>query len=405
MQNDVNKEEMSLSKQRKLARMAEIAKQKKQKLIKKVVLAAAIVLILGLAAFFIVRAVINKQNEPSSQVEYSALLDDNGKIQNVKPLSYINLPDYSVIRANLAELEYSDEDVDSDIADELDSNRILDDSAEAVAAMGDTVNIDYEGSIDGVVFDGGTASDAELELGSKNFIDDFEDQIAGHKPGDEFNVEVTFPDPYQNNPDLAGKDAVFAVKLNGIYVLPEFNDEYVKENLSEYASTAEEYRKYLKDQKYEENLKEFVQKYIVENTTIKNNPSKYLAQLKKNMRNTDYVNYEYMNQFYLSYTGNIAYESFDAYIQDSYGKSLDEYNDSLEEMVSGDMKFTLACQAIAEAEGINASLDAAREKAYADGTSEEEFAEQLEAYGTGYVVQNYMCGQVVEKLCNNVHAE
>lgn len=248
MQNDVNKEEMSLSKQRKLERMAEIAKQKKQKLIKKVVLAAAIVLILGLAAFFIVRAVINKQNEPSSQVEYSALLDDNGKIQNVKPLSYINLPDYSVIRANLAELEYSDEDVDSDIADELDSNRILDDSAEAVAAMGDTVNIDYEGSIDGVVFDGGTASDAELELGSKNFIDDFEDQIAGHKPGDEFNVEVTFPDPYQNNPDLAGKDAVFAVKLNGIYVLPEFNDEYVKENLSEYASTAEEYRKYLKDQ-------------------------------------------------------------------------------------------------------------------------------------------------------------
>lgn len=405
MQNDVNKEEMSLSKQRKLERMAEIAKQKKQKLIKKVVLAAAIVLILGLAAFFIVRAVINKQNEPSSQVEYSALLDDNGKIQNVKPLSYINLPDYSVIRANLAELEYSDEDVDSDIADELDSNRILDDSAEAVAAMGDTVNIDYEGSIDGVVFDGGTASDAELELGSKNIIDDFEDQIAGHKPGDEFNVEVTFPDPYQNNPDLAGKDAVFAVKLNGIYVLPEFNDEYVKENLSEYASTAEEYRKYLKDQKYEENLKEFVQKYIVENTTIKNNPSKYLAQLKKNMRNTDYVNYEYMNQLYLSYTGNIAYESFDAYIQDSYGKSLDEYNDSLEEMVSGDMKFTLACQAIAEAEGINASLDAAREKAYADGTSEEEFAEQLEAYGTGYVVQNYMCGQVVEKLCNNVHAE
>lgn len=404
MKNEVNNQGMSLSKQRKLERMAEIAKQKKQKTIRKVVLVLAIVVILGIIALIIRNKQIEKENEPSSTIEFSAMLDNDGKIQNVKPLDYISLPDYSTIKASLADVEFSDEDVDAAIEDEMSGKTDLVDSPEAVAALGDTVSIDFSGSVDGEVFENGTSEDYELELGSGSFIDDFEDQIVGHKPGDEFDVEVTFPDPYENNADLAGKDAVFAVKLNGIYVPAEINDEYVQENLSEYASNVEEYRQYLKDTNYEKNLKSFAEQYIIDNTTLNKTPKDFQKQLEKNQRNTDYYNYEYMNNLYASF-GSAGYDSFDTFIQEMYSKSMDEYNDSLDEMIESEMKFRLACQAIAEAEGINASLDAAREQAYAEGTTEDDFASQLEYYGTGYVVQNYMCQQVVELLSKRVHVE
>jgi len=94
------------------------------------------------------------------------------------------------------------------------------------AKNGDLVNIDYSGSVDGVKFDGGTAQDQELELGSHTFINGFEEQVVGMKIGDEKDINVTFPTPYHSK-DLEGKPAVFNVKLLGIRekVLPEINDE------------------------------------------------------------------------------------------------------------------------------------------------------------------------------------
>ena len=84
---------------------------------------------------------------------------------------------------------------------------------------GDTVNIDYVGSVDGVEFDGGNTQGmgTDLVIGSGSYIDDFEEQLIGAHPGDEVDVYVTFPDPYQNNTDLSGKEALFEVTINGIY--------------------------------------------------------------------------------------------------------------------------------------------------------------------------------------------
>ena len=95
---------------------------------------------------------------------------------------------------------------------------------------GDTVNIDYAGSIDGVAFDGGTAVGQPLVIGSHTFIDNFEEQIIGHNINDEFDVNVTFPEEY-HAADLAGKPAVFHVKVNGITKkeLPEINDEFAQD--------------------------------------------------------------------------------------------------------------------------------------------------------------------------------
>ena len=84
---------------------------------------------------------------------------------------------------------------------------------------GDSVNIDYVGSVDGVEFEGGSTQGqgTDLVIGSGSYIDDFEEQLIGAHPGDEVDVYATFPDPYNNNPDLSGKEALFEVTINGIY--------------------------------------------------------------------------------------------------------------------------------------------------------------------------------------------
>ena len=246
MKKETNSNEISLSKQRKMARKQAIADQKKNAVIRKVVLAAVCVLVIGGIVWAIASAAIRKSRSVTADSNHSAQIEDNGMIKNVKASDYIKATDYNNIVADLAEIEYSDEDVDDDIDDILDDNKILDETDEIAAANGDTVNIDYVGTIDGEEFEGGSADGYDLELGSGKFIDDFEAQIEGHHPGDSFDVEVTFPEDY-STAELAGKDAVFAVTLIGVYVKPEFTDEFVAEKLSEYASTIDEYRQYLQD--------------------------------------------------------------------------------------------------------------------------------------------------------------
>ena len=111
-----------------------------------------------------------------------------------------------------AEEETSQEASAEDTSGELSTDTSL------TVADGDTVNIDYVGTVDGVEFDGGSTNGTgtDLVIGSGSYIDDFEDQLIGAHPGDEVQVEVTFPDDYGSQ-DLAGKDAVFAVTINGIY--------------------------------------------------------------------------------------------------------------------------------------------------------------------------------------------
>ena len=109
------------------------------------------------------------------------------------------------------------------------------------AQMGDIANINYLGSVDGVPFDGGKAEGHDLELGSHSFIEGFEEAIVGHNIGEEFDINVTFPEAY-HAPELAGKPAVFAIKLNSITAkeLPELNDAFA-EDVSEF-STLDEYK-------------------------------------------------------------------------------------------------------------------------------------------------------------------
>ncbi|MHC9532808.1 trigger factor [Dellaglioa sp. BT-FLS60] len=139
-----------------------------------------------------------------------------------------------------------------DVEDNLEAKRqqqaelVLKEDEAAVS--GDTVIIDFEGKVDGVAFDGGKSENYTLELGSNSFIPGFEDQLVGHKAGEDVDVTVTFPEDYQAE-DLRGKEAIFAVKVHEVKgkELPEMDDEFAKD-IDEEVSTLEELQAKTKDQ-------------------------------------------------------------------------------------------------------------------------------------------------------------
>lgn len=135
----------------------------------------------------------------------------------------------------------TDEDVEKEAKKILLSKAETVDVTDRPCKSGDTVKIDFSGSVDGVKFPGGTAEDYDLELGSGAFIPGFEEQVAGMSLGEEKDITVKFPEDYQAD-DLKGKDAVFAIKLKGIKEkqYPELTDEFVKSNAG--SETVEEYK-------------------------------------------------------------------------------------------------------------------------------------------------------------------
>lgn len=165
----------------------------------------------------------------------SDAFDENGYLKGVTAADYVTLPDLSTLTLSDEANTVSEDDVNSYISDNILANFATSNQVTDRAAVdGDTVNIDYAGTIDGVAFDGGTATGYDLTLGSGTFIDGFEEQIVGHTPGETFDVNVTFPEDYQAS-DLAGKDAVFSTTLNYITetVTPDLTDEWVASNLND----------------------------------------------------------------------------------------------------------------------------------------------------------------------------
>ena len=168
----------------------------------------------------------------------------------VKP--EVKLGDYKGMEVPAQDTTVSDKEVE----DELESKRQQ--QAELVlkedqpAENGDTVVIDYVGSVDGEKFDGGSADNYSLELGSGAFIPGFEDQLVGHKSGEDVEVKVTFPEEYHAQ-DLAGKEAVFEVKLHEVKEkqLPEMDDEFAKD-VDEDVDTLDELKEKTKKQLQEQ---------------------------------------------------------------------------------------------------------------------------------------------------------
>jgi trigger factor len=158
----------------------------------------------------------------------------------------VEVEDYKGMKATKPSVEVTEEEVDAEIKKVQERNSRMVTVEDRAAQNGDIAVIDFEGFVDGVAFEGGKAENQSLTLGSGQFIPGFEEQIIGHHTGEEFDINVKFPDDYQAK-ELAGKDSVFKIKLHEIKMkeLPEVDDEFVKD-VSEF-DTLESYKKDLKE--------------------------------------------------------------------------------------------------------------------------------------------------------------
>ena len=307
---------------------------------------------------------------------YSQGLTAEGRWEGVRALDYVTLPeDFAAIPLKKADIEPTEEDIQSLWDNLLESNRIRQPVTGRAAEEGDIANIDYSGTVDGVVFTGGTAEGYDLTLGSGTFIPGFEEQIVGHNIGDSFDVTVTFPEDYGDSTDeagntitLSGKEAVFRVTLNSlaVSVLPEATDAWVEENFgaSNGLHTVAELDQYFHDNLYTSNLTNAVVDYLTENSQVSSIP--------------DVVrNYQVCSQlsYYNSYASMFGYETLDEFLSGFMGyDNADALLADTEQDVLNSCNQLLIFQAVAE------SLDLAPTDAELEA-----YASYTESMGEGYV--------------------
>lgn len=177
------------------------------------------------------------------RVDFDLLESGKGKdlVFKVVVTTYpeVSIEGYRGIEVTKKSVEVTDDDVDAELARVQDRNSRMVTVEDRAAENGDTVEIDFEGFVDGEAFEGGKAENFNLELGSGQFIPGFEDQIVGHNTGDEFDVNVTFPEDY-HVAELKAKPAVFKIKLHEIKAkeLPEIDDDFIKD-ISEFDTVAD----------------------------------------------------------------------------------------------------------------------------------------------------------------------
>lgn len=239
----------------------------------------------------------------------------------------------------------TDADIDAEVDKVRDRNaRFVTESDEAVK-MGDTVSIDFEGFVDGVVFEGGKGNDHELTLGSGSFIPGFEEQIAGHKLGEEFDVVVTFPAEYHAK-DLAGKEATFKTALKALKQLPEADDEFAKD-VSEFDTLAE-YREDVKARLEKKNEDEA-------NRQVDNALADKLMELIE--AEIPEVMFEMETENYLrDYDTRLRQSGLDLKTYMQYtGLSLDDIRAQMRPQAEKQVKVRLALETIAKLEALDAT--------------------------------------------------
>ena len=281
----------------------------------------------------------------------------------------IEAGDYKSIRVEKHQHEVTDENVEEEIRRMAERNARIE-TVEREAKDGDTANIDFEGFVNDVAFDGGKGEGYDLRLGSGTFIPGVEEQIIGHKAGDAFDVNVTFPENY--NPDLAGKDAVFKVKVNEVKetILPEIDDEFAKD-VSEF-DTLEELKKDTR-----ENLEKANEAHIEEH--FEADLMEKLAALV-----TDEIPEVMYNNAVDNMVQDFAYRmsmqgiSLEQYLQMT-GSTMEQFRANFRERAEQQVKVGLELEAVAKAEGFEVT-DEEIEAEYQKLATEQMPVEQVKTY-------------------------
>ena len=260
--------------------------------------------------------------------------------------------------------EVTEDEVNAELDRVRERNARTIEITDRAAAMGDIANINYEGSVDGVPFEGGKADGHDLKLGSGAFIPGFEDQIVGKSVGEEFDVNVTFPEEYHAK-ELAGKAAIFKTKINSIKFeeLPEADDEFAKD-VSEF-DTLDEYKADIKAKMVKRN--EEMAEREMENALAEALMEKLVAEIPEPMFEAETEN------FVRDYDTRLRQNGLDLNTYFKYtGLTLETLREQMRPQAERQVKVRLALEKIAAVEAI--------------AISEEEVSAEYERLATAYNV-------------------
>lgn len=276
-------------------------------------------------------------------------IDENGVtvIATVKVKPDVKVGEYKGIEVKRTVEAVSAEEVEEELKRVQQRNSRELEITDRAAEDGDTVIIDYSGSVDGVKFDGGTAEKQTLVLGSNSFIPGFESQVVGHNIGESFDINVKFPEEY-HAPELAGKDAVFAIVLHEIKKteLPELDDEFARDvsefdTLDEYKADIEAKIKESKEKKADSEVEAQLIDALIERLEAEI-PEEMFAQETEN--------------FVRDYDSRLRMNGLDLKTYFQYtGMTLDSLREQLAPQAQRQVKTRLALEKIAELENIEVS--------------------------------------------------
>ena len=284
----------------------------------------------------------------------------------------VKLGKYKGIELAKKEYNVSDEDIKAELTKMQERNSRLVTVEDRAVKEKDIAVIDFEGFVDGVAFEGGKAENHELEIGSKTFIPGFEDQVIGMKVDEEKDINVKFPEEYFSK-ELAGKDAVFKVKLHEIKKkeLPELDDEFAKD-VSEF-DTLKELEASIKEKLEEENKNKA--KYETEDEAIKAVCDEVELEIPSGMIETEVDNMIKDIEARLSYQGLKL---------DQYLKMMNKKEDDLRLEFEDQAKISIKSRLVLEAIASDAKIE----------VSDEEIQEKIKEMATNY-------GRKEEDLVNN----
>ena len=307
----------------------------------------------------------------------------------VKP--EVTLGDYKEIKVEKVIDEVTDDEVMNDIKSMAQRNARIE-TVDREAREGDVAVIDYDGYLDGVQFEGGKAEGHELKLGSGQFIPGFEEQVAGHKAGEDFDVNVSFPEKYHAE-DLAGKAVTFKCKLHEVKetILPEIDDEFAKD-VSEF-DTLEALKENTREKLVK--TKENVAEQAFESAVIGKLVDMMEAEIPDAMieSKTDSLVEDF------AYRLQMQGIELSQYLQMT-GTEMADFRKNFSDRASQQVKVTLALEKLAELEGVEVS-DEDIEAEYAKLAGEHMTVEQVKMYLSA---ENMRSDLKIEKALNNLKA-
>ena len=384
----MKKENKQLAKQLK----AEALKKKKQKRILCIVLSVVLVVVAAIG----IGIGIKIADRPFT-LKYSKYLTEDGKIQDAVMADYVKLVDLKeVLSVKKEDVIPTDKAVRVQMMQMISDGKKLNKEKTLKVADGDYINLDYVGYINGKAFEGGDTQEkgTDLVIGSNSYIDNFEEQLIGHSPEEEFEIKVTFPEDYGNE-ELNGKEAVFEIKINGIYEL-DLDDAKVKKN-TDYKTVAD-FKEATAEEMRENKLRSTLWTALTEKCEVTGYPEKYISNLESVLYKVYEQQYKYYNEMYAQYYGTAPWDSMEEY----YGMTKEELKKELRGYAEAQADQAMIAQMIFEQEKLSVSEDDRKEYLESYGYKATEYKLAVADTGKGYVEQGSIIVAVTNYLMEKV---